>query len=344
MRWFMFVLLMAAAVQLGVPGGAQAQERHGLRGDYYTSTAPGAFDFGELTATVVDPNLDFADLEGTLQELTGRNDDVTVRWTGRIQPRFSEAYTFSMIGDNGFRLWVDNQLVIDHWVDDWDTEQVSRPVALQAGQKYDIKVEYFEHSGGSNLHLRWQSASQAKAPVPADALYLPVGFDPPGPESATLAADGKTLTLDFAKPLGRVPAGADQHFTVSVGGTPWPIRRANARPAPRLTERLPVESLTVGHDRTTLVLELAVPIPRQAGNSVRVAYDGQGGVTFADGSALEAFAHVSVDNRSAYQITTRWAKKVDPRRPLPDYPRPQLKRSRWQNLNGTWQFAAATGG
>jgi hypothetical protein len=342
MRWVICALLVAA--QLGVPAAASAQERHGLRGDYYTSTAPGAFDFGELKATVVDPNLDFADLEGTLLELTGRNDDVTVRWTGRIQPRFSEAYTFSMIGDNGFRLWVDGRLIIDNWADNWDVEKLSAPIALQAGQRYDIKVEYFEHNGGSNLHLRWQSASQPKAAVPADALYLPAGFDPPGPESATLAADGKTLTLDFGKPLGRVPAGADKHFSVTVGGTPWPIRRTGGRAAARLTERLPVESLAVGHDRSRLVLELAVPIPRQAGNGVRVGYDGQGGVTYADGRPLEAFAHVSVDNRSQYQITTRWAKRVDPRHPLPDYPRPQLRRARWQSLNGTWQFAAAAAG
>src|SRR3954470_19987836 len=219
-------VLMALAV---LPAGASAQDRHGLRGDYYTSSAPGAFDFGELKATVVDPNLDFPDLEGTLQELTGRNDDVTVRWTGRIQPEFSEAYTFSMIGDNGFRLWVDGRLIIDNWTDNWDVEKVSAPVALQAGQRYDIKVEYFEHNGGSNLHLRWQSASQGEGAGPAAALYLPEGFDPPGPESATLAADGRTLTLDFGQPLGRVPAGAGQHLRVTVGGTPWPIRRTGGR-------------------------------------------------------------------------------------------------------------------
>lgn len=30
--------------------------------------------------------------------------------------------------------------------------------------------------------------------------------------------------------------------------------------------------------------------------------------------------------------------------PLPEYPRPQLARPDWQNLNGSWQFAAATEG
>lgn len=37
-------------------------------------------------------------------------------------------------------------------------------------------------------------------------------------------------------------------------------------------------------------------------------------------------------------MMTRWAKDVDPARPLPEYPRPQMVRTAWQNLNGLWQF------
>ncbi len=39
------------------------------------------------------------------------------------------------------------------------------------------------------------------------------------------------------------------------------------------------------------------------------------------------------------QIMTRWASKVDPEVPLPEYPRPQLKRKEWLNLNGSWDYA-----
>lgn len=39
------------------------------------------------------------------------------------------------------------------------------------------------------------------------------------------------------------------------------------------------------------------------------------------------------------KITTEWAAKVDPANPLPDYPRPQLVRKNWTNLNGLWQYA-----
>jgi PA14 domain/Glycosyl hydrolases family 2, sugar binding domain/Glycosyl hydrolases family 2, TIM barrel domain/Glycosyl hydrolases family 2 len=321
-------LLVALAALAALPAiaAAQAGERHGLKGEYYVASAPGAFDFGELKATVVDPNIEFPDLNGDLQALTGQEDDATVRWTGRIQPELTETYTFSMIGDNGFRLWVDDQLVIDHWVDDWDREQVGTPIALEAGRKYDIKIEYFEHFGGANLRLRWESPSQAKEIVPPEALYLPEGYDPPTPDASWLGADGRTATLDFDQRLAEVPSGAAEHFTLTVAGTEWPIASARR-----------------GGDGSQVVLRLGVPLPKPA-KSLRISYDGEGGITRADGSALEAFTHASVENRSNYLIRSRWADDVDPDAPLPEYPRPQMERERWRGLNGTWQFAAAEQG
>jgi beta-galactosidase/beta-glucuronidase len=38
-------------------------------------------------------------------------------------------------------------------------------------------------------------------------------------------------------------------------------------------------------------------------------------------------------------ITTQWAKDVNPSNTLPDYPRPQMQRNQWQNLNGLWQYS-----
>ena len=37
-------------------------------------------------------------------------------------------------------------------------------------------------------------------------------------------------------------------------------------------------------------------------------------------------------------IETRWAKDVSPTDALPDYPRPQMVRKAWQNLNGVWEL------
>ncbi len=38
------------------------------------------------------------------------------------------------------------------------------------------------------------------------------------------------------------------------------------------------------------------------------------------------------------KILTPWAEKVNPAAPLPEYPRPQLVRGNWMNLNGMWQY------
>ena len=39
------------------------------------------------------------------------------------------------------------------------------------------------------------------------------------------------------------------------------------------------------------------------------------------------------------KIKTPWAEKVDPANVLPEYPRPQMVRAQWVNLNGLWDYA-----
>ncbi|WP_054860274.1 PA14 domain-containing protein [Gracilibacillus sp. JCM 18860] len=179
-----FLLMIMCLLPLSVLiADSQNDRKNGLKGDFYTSSEPGAFDFDEKKETVVTPNINFSDLESLLEELTGQADDVSVRWTGQLKAEFTEDYTFSMIGDNGFRLWIDNELVIDHWVNDWDNEQKSTPISLEAGKMYDIKIEYFEDMGGSNLKLSWSSDSQPKEVIPIQNLYLPEDYSVPGPNN-----------------------------------------------------------------------------------------------------------------------------------------------------------------
>lgn len=335
------VLLLAAALgAAGLSTGPAASaasdpgspvDVHGLKGEYYTQSAPGAFDFGQLKATGFDPDIDFPSLESRLSSATGQADDASIRWTGKIVPEKSGSHVFSMIGDNGFRLWIDGKPVIDHWVDDWEKEQTSQPVELTAGKAYDLKVEYFEHFGGSNLHLKWTEPGGTKEPVPQSAFRLPDDFAYDGAIGATVLADGRTLKLDFAQKLAALPDGLTNHLDAVIGGAAWPLGAIKADPA----------------DPRSLTVALKEPVVgNKAGDANGLAdirYDGQGGLTGQDGKAVGAFWS-SGPNHSTYELRTKWADEVGPHNALPEYPRPQLTRDNWQNLNGSWEFAAAKAG
>ncbi|MEU8458107.1 PA14 domain-containing protein [Streptomyces griseoaurantiacus] len=309
-------------------------EAHGLKGEYYTQSAEGAFDFATLKATTFDPTLDFADLEPRLRATTGQDNDVSARWTGRLVPEKTGATTFSIIGDNGFRLWVDGHLVIDHWVDDWDKEQTGEAVDLTAGHAVDIKVEYFEHYGGSNLHVRWTPPGGSKTAIPQSAFRLPEGYDYDGPVATTVRPDGRTLQLDFPSPLAGVPAGLTDHLSAVVGGATWPLGKAKL-------DRKDPSSLLIALDQPVVGNKTGT-----AKGTADVRYDGKGGLATTDGKDTHTVGAfwTSGGNKSTYELTTKWAKQVGPHNALPEYPRPQLTRTTWQNLNGRWQFAAATEG
>ncbi|MFD8734304.1 PA14 domain-containing protein [Streptomyces sp. NPDC059618] len=306
-------------------------EVHGLKGEYYTQSAPGAFDFHELKATGLDTNLDFDNLEPRLAFATGQSDDVNVRWTGRIVPEKTGPTTFSIIGDNGFRLWIDGHLTIDHWVDDWDREQTSQPVDLTAGQAYDIKVEYFEHFGGSNLHLRWTPPGGTKTAVPQSAFRLPDGYAYDGAIATTVQADGRSLRLDFAQPLTAPPAGFTDHVEAVIGGAKWPLTTAKLDPA----------------DPKSLIVGLKEPVVGNKSGTARgtadLRYDGTGGLSGTNGNVVNAFWS-SGANRSTHELRTKWADQVEAGEARTAYPRPQLTRTDWRDLNGSWQFAPAKAG
>jgi hypothetical protein len=97
-------------------------------------------------------------------------DTFSVRWTGQVQPCYSQTYTFYTSSDDGVRLWVNGQQVIANWTDHGPTEN-SGTIALTAGQKYDVGMEFYENGGGAVASLSWSSASQATL------LYPPVSRD-----------------------------------------------------------------------------------------------------------------------------------------------------------------------
>lgn len=81
-------------------------------------------------------------------------DNFSARWTRTIG--FSAGrYRFHLAGDDGVRLYVDGQRVIDGWQDQSRTEYLSEQT-LAAGN-HEIKVEYYENGGAANVSLIWEA-------------------------------------------------------------------------------------------------------------------------------------------------------------------------------------------
>ncbi|KWW18229.1 hypothetical protein AS888_20510 [Peribacillus simplex] len=155
---------------------------HGLLGEFFkVEKNPddrndiSVFKFDDKRGERPVANLNGDSFIDIFNEFSGTPDFNTARFTGTIVPQYTEDYTFSMEGDDGFRLWVNGKLIIDFWKQEWDKEQVSTPISLEAGKHYDIKVEYLQGWGGSWLRMKWESASQVKEVIPESALFMPIG-------------------------------------------------------------------------------------------------------------------------------------------------------------------------
>ena len=108
-------------------------------------------------------------------------DNFSVRWEGTVIPPVSGNYIFSVKGDDGIRLWVNNQLVIDRWVYATTTTNTVA-VNLTKGQNVPIKLEYFEGVGGATAQLFWTEPNQVRkiiaftacpiAPLPPPVLVF----------------------------------------------------------------------------------------------------------------------------------------------------------------------------
>jgi hypothetical protein len=161
-----------AGLTVGVLGSGT-----GLTGDYY-GYANGTTNFTGLpTLTQLDPTIDFNWGTGA-PDPSLPVDGFQIRWHGQVQPIFSELYTFSTTTDDGSRLWVNGQLLVNRWVNGAATT-ASGTIQLVAGQKYDILMEYYENTSTASAQLSWSSVHQPPQVIGTTQLYPSIGLVTP---------------------------------------------------------------------------------------------------------------------------------------------------------------------
>ncbi len=137
---------------------------NGLRGEYYDN-----IDFTNLALARTDATVDFDWASGSPDPTIGVN-TFSVRWSGQIEPLYSETYTFQVTADDGIQLRVNNQLLIDKFFDQPPTTYTGT-IDLVAGERYDIQIDYYENGGGALSQLAWSSNRQPFEVVPQSQLY-----------------------------------------------------------------------------------------------------------------------------------------------------------------------------
>jgi uncharacterized protein YjdB len=167
----------------------------GLKGDYYNTNNL----TGPIMVTRIDPNINFnfADVGDGSYANGGPIDNFSARWTGQVIPLYSENYNFCILCDEGGRLWINGGLLVDGWYKRGET--LCDSIELTKGIKYNIKMEYYEKTGGAGAFLYWKSPSQAYEIVPQDQMYPSYTIIPA--TSLTVSPDSLTLLVGNSQTL-----------------------------------------------------------------------------------------------------------------------------------------------
>lgn len=135
----------------------------------------------EISITRIDSTINFNWVRNSPDSRI-RVDHFTGEWTGYISPVYSEEYTFTAKADDGVKVWIDGKLIIDQWnkqdqtldgfVQGAETTQThTSKVKLKKGEKYPIKVEYFEDVQNASIEVKWSSKSQKEEVIPYSSLF-----------------------------------------------------------------------------------------------------------------------------------------------------------------------------
>lgn len=122
---------------------------HGLTGEYFNNLTLS----GPPAVTRVDKAINFQwTLSAPAPEIN--HDFYSVRWTGTLHAPRTGSYRIGLDGDDGYRLYLDDRLVIDNWNKQTYSTRLTE-FSFEKGHDYAIRVEFFEPVGNAHLKLIW---------------------------------------------------------------------------------------------------------------------------------------------------------------------------------------------
>jgi beta-glucosidase len=124
-------------------------------------------------------------------------DNFSIRWTGKIRVESDGDYEFFVQGDDGYRLFINDRLILDEWHDQAATLRRAK-VSLKSGSLADIRLEYYESTGDAEVSFGWKKSvdpgESAAVGIASkcDVAVVCVGFD--------ATSEGEGFDRPFALP------------------------------------------------------------------------------------------------------------------------------------------------
>lgn len=124
----------------------------GLNGEYFNNVTLS----GKPVFTRIDPQVQFQWTLFSPDPEKLSYDFYSVRWIGKLKAPASGKFKIGIDGNDGYRLFLNNQLVIDNWKK-LTKQTILADYAFEKGKEYDIRIEYYEPAGNSFFRLVWNA-------------------------------------------------------------------------------------------------------------------------------------------------------------------------------------------
>lgn len=165
----------------------------------YNASPPLGCNTDPIYAGIV-PNIDFENgSSGPYQ-----HDDYQYRWTGYLKQTRHWTPQFRLCSDDGMKLFINGQLIIDNWYDRGGQCGASVGYYMDSDDWVPIEVWWYENGGGANGSLQWD-IGQGFVPVPPEyfSTSVPEPVIPPtlnAPTMVQASVDGSTVTVNWNPP------------------------------------------------------------------------------------------------------------------------------------------------
>ncbi len=111
---------------------------------------------GEPALSRTDPNINFRWTLFSPDQEKVNYDFYSARWTGKLLASETGEFEIGMEGDDGYRLYINENLIIDNWQKQ-TYRTITEPYYFEKGKEYDLKVEFYETTGNVWLKMVWNA-------------------------------------------------------------------------------------------------------------------------------------------------------------------------------------------